>query len=174
MDPGEGKRSVLGGWVDSDFAADPDTHQSVTGFVLSLNGGNIAWKCKRQSCTTLSSAEAEFMAASICGQEVIYLRTLLRSTGYGQHGPTKVWEDNASCIAMTENPLNAECSRHIDTRCFFIRDLVRDKVMRLVKCAGTHNVADTLTKSLPYPSLEMHVVYMKGTLRLLYSGVKGG
>eukprot|EP00961_Rhodomonas_salina_P074199 997192-Rhodomonas_salina.1 len=45
----------LFGWVDSDYAADPDTSSSVTGYVISL--------------TTLSSAEAEFVAASMCGQE---------------------------------------------------------------------------------------------------------
>ena len=72
-DPGPTLRNKLLGWVDSDFAADPDTRRSVSGYILSLNGGPVAWKSKRQSCTTLSSAEAEFVAASICGQEVIYI-----------------------------------------------------------------------------------------------------
>ena len=72
-DPGREKRDVLEGWVDSDFAADPDTRRSVTGYVLSLNNGPVSWKSKRQCCTTLSSAEAEFVAASICGQELIYV-----------------------------------------------------------------------------------------------------
>ena len=78
------------------------------------------------------------------------------------------------CIAMSENPVNAERSWHIDTRRFFICDLVRDKVMKLVKCAGTHNVADALTKSLPFPSMQMHGVYMEGTLRPFDSGVVMG
>eukprot|EP00961_Rhodomonas_salina_P187794 2534492-Rhodomonas_salina.1 len=50
----------LFGWVDSDYAADPDTSKSVTGYIVSMNNGPIAWKSKRQSCVTLSSAEAEF------------------------------------------------------------------------------------------------------------------
>jgi hypothetical protein len=170
-DPGDLSRNVLGGWVDSDFAADPDTRRSVSGFVMSLNGGPVAWKSKRQSCTTLSSAEAEFVAASICGQEVIYLRALLRSLGHGQVRATRVYEDNASCIAMSENPVNAERSRHIDTRWYFIRDLVRDRMMKLVKCAGTHNVTDALTKSLPSPSYEKHMPYMLGTLTPYDAGV---
>eukprot|EP00961_Rhodomonas_salina_P285276 3855004-Rhodomonas_salina.1 len=74
----------LFGWVDSDYAADPDTRRSVTGYVISLNNGPISWKAKRQSCTTLSSAKAEFVAASLCRQEVIYLRHLLRDLGYSQ------------------------------------------------------------------------------------------
>eukprot|EP00961_Rhodomonas_salina_P132843 1788199-Rhodomonas_salina.2 len=57
--------NCLFGWVDSDYAADPDTRRSVTGYVISLNNGPMSWKAKRQSCTTLSSAEAEFVAASM-------------------------------------------------------------------------------------------------------------
>eukprot|EP00961_Rhodomonas_salina_P046723 626921-Rhodomonas_salina.1 len=61
------KRSnVLEGWVDRDFASDPDTRKSVTGYVMSLNGAPLSWKAKRQRCVTLSSSEAEFVAASQC------------------------------------------------------------------------------------------------------------
>jgi hypothetical protein len=34
-----GKRNILSGWVDSDFASDVDSQRSVTGYLLSLNGG---------------------------------------------------------------------------------------------------------------------------------------
>eukprot|EP00961_Rhodomonas_salina_P267891 3619774-Rhodomonas_salina.2 len=45
--------------VDSDYAADPDTRKSVTGYIVSMNNGPIACKSKRQSCVTLSSAEPD-------------------------------------------------------------------------------------------------------------------
>eukprot|EP00961_Rhodomonas_salina_P054741 735406-Rhodomonas_salina.1 len=109
-DPGDSRLNVLQGWVDSDFAADPDTRRSVTGFVVSLNNWPVAWKAKRQECTTLSLAEAEFVSASLCGQEVIYLRLLLRGFGFEQTSPTTVYEDNASCIAMSHNPVKPEHS----------------------------------------------------------------
>eukprot|EP00961_Rhodomonas_salina_P281011 3796349-Rhodomonas_salina.1 len=35
--------------------------------------------------------------------------------------------------------------------------------MVLVKCAGTHNVADALTKSLPWQSFTMHCPFLMGT-----------
>ena len=34
-------------------------------------------------------------AASQAGQEVLYLRALLKGFAYLQHGPTEIWEDNA-------------------------------------------------------------------------------
>eukprot|EP00961_Rhodomonas_salina_P020040 269350-Rhodomonas_salina.1 len=37
--------------------------------------------------------------------------------------------------------------------------------MILVKCAGTHNVADALTKNLPGPAWTTHRPYLTGTRR---------
>jgi hypothetical protein len=113
---------------------------------------------------TLSSAEAEYVAASMAGQEVVYLRAMLRGFGEEQAHPTQVWEDNAACIQISENPVNRKFTRHIDTRRYFVRDLVRDKTMVLVKCAGVKNVADALTKSLPSPSFTLHRPYLLGTM----------
>eukprot|EP00961_Rhodomonas_salina_P009297 126265-Rhodomonas_salina.1 len=102
-------------WVDSDYASDPDTRKSVTGYVLSLNNVPISWKAKRQDCVTLSSAEAEYVAASMVGQEVVYLRVILRGFGHEQLNPTEVWEDNAACIQIANHPVNRKFTRHIDT-----------------------------------------------------------
>ena len=40
-DPGAKTRNKLIGWVDSDFAADPDSRKSMTGYLFSLNGGAV-------------------------------------------------------------------------------------------------------------------------------------
>ena len=162
-DPGIDKRNILSGWVDSDFASDIDTRKSVTGYLLSLNGGPISWKAARQGGVTLSSSEAEFVAASQAGKEVLYLRALLKGFACPQARPTEIWEDNASCILMSENPTNRERSRHVDVRVHFLRDLVRDGAVKLVKCAGPKNVADALTKSLPKPAFHKHREFMQGT-----------
>jgi len=34
----------LHGWVDSDFAADPDTRRSMTGYLISMNNGPISFE----------------------------------------------------------------------------------------------------------------------------------
>eukprot|EP00961_Rhodomonas_salina_P026134 353082-Rhodomonas_salina.1 len=100
----------------------------------------------------------------MCCQEIIYLRNLLRDLRHSQGNcPTTVYEDNTSCILMSENPVNAERSSHIDTRFYFLRDMVRDKMLKLRKCTGTQNVADALTKSLPAPSFTKHSEYLFGS-----------
>eukprot|EP00961_Rhodomonas_salina_P209391 2826648-Rhodomonas_salina.1 len=151
------KLQYLRSWI---VRAGPDVQRSGTrvqerpaglGYLLSLNNAPVFWKAKRQDCVTLSSAEAEYVAASMAGQEVIYLRVMLRGFGHEQSKPTVVWEDKAACIQIANNPVNRKFTRHIDVRCYFVWDLVRDDIMTLVKCAGTHNVANALTKSLQGP-----------------------
>jgi hypothetical protein len=66
------------GWVDSDFGSDPDTWKSMTGYLMSLNGGVISWRSSRQGGVTLTSSEVEFVVASQTGQEVVYPRHVLR------------------------------------------------------------------------------------------------
>ena len=109
-------KNKLVDWVDSDFGSDVDSRKSMTGFLMSLNGGPISWKSSRQGGVTLSSSEAEFVAASQAGQEVVYLRALLRGFGYPQVGATEIWEDNDSCVMMSENPTNHDRSRYVDVK----------------------------------------------------------
>ena len=69
---------------------------------------------------TLSSSEAEFVAASQAGKEILYLRALLKGFACPQKRPTELWEDNSSCILMSENLTNRERSRHVDVRVSFL------------------------------------------------------
>eukprot|EP00961_Rhodomonas_salina_P092469 1244075-Rhodomonas_salina.1 len=64
---------------------------------------------------------------------------------------------------MSENPSHRKYSRHIDTRWYYVRDLVCDGVVKLLKVAGPRNVADANTKSLPGPAFQQHREYMWGT-----------
>ena len=52
---------------DSDWS----TGKSISGFILLLALGAIMWASKKQAVTSLSSAEAEYYAASACGAEIL-------------------------------------------------------------------------------------------------------
>jgi hypothetical protein len=84
----------------------------------------------------VEQCQAEFVAASQAGQEAVYLRALLRGFNFRQVGATEMWEDNASCIMMSENPANRERTRHVDTRVHYLRELVRDGHVKLLKVLG--------------------------------------
>ena len=154
--------NVLWGWVDADWAGDTETRRSHTGYVLMLNGGAISWKSRRQDSVALSTSEAEYMAASQCGQDVLYLREMLSDFNVPQAAATRVYEDNLACIAMSENPVRRKYSRHIDIRRYFVRELVLAGVMQLIPLRTDKMVADALTKSLPSPSFVKHREVMLG------------
>ena len=147
------KINQLWGYVDSDWAGCIDTRKSTTGYLLMFNGAAISWKSKRQNVVALSSAEAEFMAASALVQEVIYLRKLLERLGYTQSGPTPIFEDNRTCIAWTEGSVGgSDRAKHMDLLAHFVHDAVKEGILTLCPVSSADNVADLLTKPLPEPS----------------------
>jgi hypothetical protein len=57
--------------ADADYAGDPETKRSTTGFSFHIHGGTISWKCKLQPTVALSSMKAEY------SEEAVWLQTLL-------------------------------------------------------------------------------------------------
>jgi hypothetical protein len=64
---------------------------------------------------SLSTSEAEYVAASQCGQELYYKWEILSDFGFARSAPTKIYEDNLACVAMSENPVRRKFSesRHM-------------------------------------------------------------
>ena len=108
--------NVLWGWVDADWAGDADTCRSHTGYILMMNGGPISWKSRRKNNVSLFTSEDEFVAASQAWQEAIHLRETLTDFRFSQNKASFFYEDNLACVAMSENPVRREFSRHIDIR----------------------------------------------------------
>ena len=137
----------LWGYVDSDWAGCPDTRRSTSGYVLMLNGAAVSWRCKRQSVFALSSAEAEFIAASSMVQEVIFLRKFLANLGFQQNGPTPIFADNETCIHWSEGSVGgSDRAKHIDLRKHFVHDARQQGILQLQKIDSEFNAADLLTK----------------------------
>ena len=94
-----GGSSGLDGYADADWG-NSETRRSTPGMMARYNKGLILWKSKMQKTVSLSTAEAEYYAASEMAIEVIYLRNLLANMGFpekaqypgvrGQHGVHRV------------------------------------------------------------------------------------
>ena len=152
----------LYGYVDADHAGDPEGRRSVTGYVVLMNGGPISWESKRQVVTALSSAEAEYYAASAIGCELVFLRGIIESMGYKQLAPSPVAEDNVACIHMSCSSAMYHKSKHIDVRVYRLREFVQDGVLELYHVPSADQAADCLTKSLPSPAVIKHRATITG------------
>ena len=117
--------------------------------VLILNGGAISWRSSRQVGVTLSSSEAEFVAASQTGQVVQYLRVFLKGFGIQKYWSIMLHVTGSNM--MSENLANRD--RHVDVTVNFLRYLVRDSHLKIVQCADTQ-ISDALTESFARPAFE--------------------
>jgi len=127
-----------------------------------MNGAPISWKSRRQDNVSLSTSEAEFVAASLAGQEAIYLRETLTYFGFSQAKATLLWEDNFSCVAMSENQMHRKFSRYFDISKYYVHALVLNGFLKLIPLHTLKMVADDFTKSLPSPAFVGHCQIMTG------------
>ena len=139
---------VLLGYSDADWAGDRDTRRSTTGYVFMVGGGAVSWASKLQPTVALSTSEAEYVAACAAAQEALFQRQLMKDVNLPQLDATVIYEDNTGAIAMTENPIDHQRTKHIDIRYHFIRERVANGDIKLVHVATEDQLADLLTKPL--------------------------
>jgi len=141
-------------YTDSDYAGDLTDKKSTSDYVFMLSGGAVSWSSKKQPIVTLSTTEAEFVAAAACACQAVWMRRILEKLNHEQKGCTILMCDNSSTIKLSRNPIMHGRSKHIDVRFHFLRDLTRDKVIELVHCDSQDQVADLLTKPVKLQTFE--------------------
>ena len=135
-------------YVDSDWGSDRTHRRSVTGLVVMLAGGVIAYKSKYQPTIALSSTEAEFTAASETGKTILYLRSILHELGFSQYLPTILFEDNTGALHMANAQQPTRRTRHMDTKYFALQDWVESGQVELTQIGTANNISDAFTKAL--------------------------
>src|SRR5258708_4975097 len=141
------------GFTDADWAGDIETQKSTSGYIFTLTGGPVSWSSKTQTTPALSSTEAEYVSTTHAAQEAIYLCTLLSDIGFPPSSPTKLWCDNQSAISLTKSPIAHSQLKHIDIRHHFIQSTISEGHIKVKWIPTTDQVADILTKPLPWMTL---------------------
>ncbi|RVW45415.1 Retrovirus-related Pol polyprotein from transposon TNT 1-94 [Vitis vinifera] len=103
---------------------------------------------KKQPVVSLSTTEAEFIAATSCACQAIWLRRILEGLNHAQHDSTTVYCDNNSTIKLSKNLVMHGHCKHIDVRFHFLRELTKDGTIEMVHCHTQEQVADIMTKPL--------------------------
>ena len=153
-------RDQLVGYSDADFAGDPDTRRSTTGFVFKLAGGPITWMSRKQTSVALSTCESEYMALSRTVTEGMWLRKLLHELDFdtpGQPPQTNldmsirpiIQADNQGAIALTKNPVFHNKTKHIENRYHYVREKLAEGSISVQYIPTEAMTADGLTKPLP-------------------------
>jgi len=90
----------------------------------------VTWMSRKQALISLSTAEAEYIAAGSCCTQLLWMKKLLCDYGFTQD--TMIINcDNTSAINISKNPVQHSRTKHIDIRHHFLRDLVESEVVSL-------------------------------------------
>nr|GEU59839.1 uncharacterized mitochondrial protein AtMg00810-like [Tanacetum cinerariifolium] len=108
-------------FLDSDHAGCLDSRKSTSGGIQFLRGDKlVTWLSKKQNCTLISLAEAEYVSLSMCCTQVLWLRTHL--IDYGFHfDKIPMYCDSKAAIAILYIPVQHSRTKHIDVRYHFIK-----------------------------------------------------
>ncbi|MCO5609164.1 hypothetical protein L7F22_063387 [Adiantum nelumboides] len=142
------KEACVEGYTDANYAGDVDKRRSTSGYVFMFIGGAVSWRSRLQNCVSLSTTEAEYIAAGEACKEALWLARLVGDLGVTVEMPV-LHCDSQSAIMLSKNPVFYAKKKHIAVKYHFIRDVLEDKHMELVKVHTTENPADLLTKGLP-------------------------
>lgn len=137
------------GYVDADWAGCIDDRKSTTGYAMLLGGSLFSWASKKQSSIATSTAEAEYMAAHLASQQLVWLDKLFSDFTIPIEKPIHLLCDSASAIAISKNPVMHSRTKHIDIKYHFVRNLVENGLLTLVYCPTKLQLADFFTKALP-------------------------
>lgn len=153
----KGEQSDLMGFCDSNYAGDQDDIKSTSGYVFLLGSEAVLWSSKKQSIVTLSITEAEFVAATSCACQAIWLKKILEELKFSRimsDEPIAIYCYNSSDIKLSKNPVLHGRSKHIDVKYHFLRDLAKNGTIDLIYCKSENQVADVFTKSLKLPAFQ--------------------
>ncbi len=121
----------------------------MTGVIIMLAGGAIAYKAKYQDVIALSTTEAKFVAACDAAKMILFFRSILEDLGIPQEEATVLYEDNNGALMMANAQQLTRRTRHMDIKHFSLLDWV-ERDMTILHGISTHdNAADAMTKMLP-------------------------
>ncbi|GKA80506.1 hypothetical protein Tco_0787198 [Tanacetum coccineum] len=119
-------------YTDSDYAGESLDRKSTTGGCQFLGCRLISWQCKKQIMVVNSTNEAEYITASNCCRQVLWIQNQLLEYGYN-FMQTKIHIDNESTICIVKNLIFHSKTKHIEIRHHFIRDSNEKKLIQMIK-----------------------------------------
>jgi hypothetical protein len=139
------KRYCLIIYSDASFAIG-ETKQSVSGFVVYLNGTPLLWGSLKQTIVVDSSCSAEYVAASIACKQAIHAENMIGSLGFSCTKPYVMYTDSTACLSIATNALRLGNVRHLAIRYNLVRCYVTIGEITMRYCVTEEMVADLLTK----------------------------
>jgi hypothetical protein len=145
----------LHGYTDMDSASQEHRH-TISGYAFIIDGGTVLWSSRKQELVTLSTAEAEYVAAMHAAKECIWLHHLTGELFPSLHTQTTLFCNNQVALKLTTDDNYYARTKHIDIRFHFIRQVIASGTIKMVYCPTDDMTADVLTKVLLHWKVMCH------------------
>jgi hypothetical protein len=156
----------LFGFCDASFVSDGDSRSRLGGCLfLNEHSGAFQSFSKKDTTVSHSSTEAEIKALDELIRQIQSVRDLLEFLGCEQQEPTKIYMDNASAIEICRTLKSMHKTKHINVRINYIREVINSRMVEIHFVGSQWNVADVLTKPLPWNLFERHCNCLMNGLR---------
>jgi hypothetical protein len=142
-------------YTDADHGGNPDNGRSTGGYAIIIGGGAVSWSSRLQPVVSLSTTEAEYIAAVEAGKEIIWMRNLLTEFGFNITSPSPLLIDNNSAVTVAKNPEHHGRMKHLDLRYHWLRDTVEAGHISPIHIPTTVQAADIFTKPLKRQKIDV-------------------
>jgi hypothetical protein len=114
----------------------------------------VSWLSKKQSSVSLSTAEAEYIAAATCCTQILWMKQTLTDIQVEYEEPILIYCDNTSVISISKNRVMHSKMKHIPIKYHLLREQVAKKNIRIEYVGTKEQVADIFKKPLPWEAFE--------------------
>ena len=150
------------GFCDADFAGYIDDKKSTTGYIFLMARGVVSWKSVKQTLTTSSTMEAEYVACYEPCCHAMWMQNFISTLGVVDSisRQLKLFCDNSATIAFFKNTMSISHSKHIDVKFYFVNEKVEKSLIDIEHMSTKGMLANPLTKGLPIVVFQEHVSQM--------------
>nr|GEU40288.1 copia protein [Tanacetum cinerariifolium]GEU87051.1 copia protein [Tanacetum cinerariifolium] len=141
--------SSLVAYSVADWAGCPTTQRLTFGYCVFLGNNLLSWSAKRQPTLSCSSDEDEYRGVANAVDETCWLHNLLRELHTPLSSATLVYCDNINAVYLSSNPVQHQCTKHIEIDIPFIQYLVATGQVRVLHVPSHCQYVDIFTKGLP-------------------------
>ncbi|KAF3682768.1 putative transcriptional regulator STERILE APETALA-like [Capsicum annuum] len=108
----------------------------------------VAWKSKKQTTISRSSAESEYRSLASTIAELVWLIGMLKEIGFELKHPATVYCDSKFALQNEANPVFHERTKHIEIDLHFIREKLQQGIVQTEYINTKEQPTDLLTKGL--------------------------
>ena len=139
------KRFTKVAYSDASFAVG-ETKQSITGFIILINGTPLLFGSLKQTVVVDSTCSAEYVAASVCCKQILEIENMVQFLGFTCPRPYKMYTDSQACLRIATSNTTLGKVRHLEIRYHLVRCIILSGNIKMEYCITEEMLADLFTK----------------------------